>query len=423
MTPLSMFVHRFTVDDREYLYNSLSMEIYDSPESLPAPDLETEMLEALRGRAAEDKGIVMGTLFLTTRCPRQCGYCFLEGVGQGDMTGGEIDRALGLMRDGPGDILLYGGEPLLRPDLVAYTAERIRETRGDVNLILITGGIPVDRSLAELLSSLDTFVIVSMDGSPRENNLCRPLKDPGDSFAQAERAFNVFREAGCRVGISVTLSRLNITEARRNFIWLMDRFQPDDMGLNPWLHPLEKGNENPHQIRPEEAILAVTSCMEEALSRGMYVEQLARRTRPFVNRSPRLKDCASSGGRLVVMPGGIAGTCDCMTCRGHHGVSLNDRAGIEELMRGFRTLAPVFFPLCLSCPALTICGGGCRYDAFSHSGDLRGRWPDRCRFERQFLNWMLSRTVREGRESLIPRGGFSRNAMPMPVGTMLGESK
>ena len=421
MTALSPFVHPFVVDHREYFYHSLTMDIHSSQALCPGAEHEAELLKLYREKALEDKGVVMGTIFITTRCPRECSYCFLAGVDAGDVTEGEIDRTMDIMGPGASDLLLYGGEPLLRQDLVGYAAERIRDKHRNINLILITGGVPVDPTVAKLLASLGAFIIISMDGPPGVNNLLRPLKNSMDSFEMAENCFHSFREAGCRVGISVTLASSSIMDARDSFLWLMDRFAPDDMGLNPWLHPLGRGIENPCQASFDNAFTAVTSCMEVALRRGMYVEQLARRARPFVNRSPRLKDCASSGGRLVVMPGGIAGTCDCMTCRGDHGVPLSDGKGIKKLMDSFRALAPVFFSNCLSCPALSICGGGCRYDAFRISGDLQGRWPERCRFERRFLHWMLEKTVRDGRESLVPAGGFREIAMPMPAGTMLGE--
>jgi uncharacterized protein len=223
------------------------------------------------------------------------------------------------------------------------------------------------------------------------------------------------------VGISVTLTTVNIDNSLESFLWLMDNFRPDDMGLNPWLHPLKGGVRNPYQASGEKALDAVTSCMEAAIDRGMYIEQLARRVRPFVNRTPRLKDCASSGGRLVAVPGGTAGTCDCMTVCGDHGVSIRDCSAVSDILKTFRPLAPVNFQGCLDCSALGVCGGGCRYDAFHASGDLRGVWLERCEFERKFLDWMLKRTVRYGRDSLIPSGGFDVSKMPMPVGTMLGE--
>ena len=38
---------------------------------------------------------------------------------------------------------------------------------------------------------------------------------------------------------------------------------------------------------------------------------------------------------------------------------------------------------------MTVCGGACRYDAFTASGRLDGTDPERCRFELAFLRWMI----------------------------------
>lgn len=421
MPALSPFLHRVTTEEGEHYFHSLTLELYDSPEMCPDPSSELELLNRYRMEAGENRGVVMGTLFLTTRCPRECSYCFLKGVPQGDMSREEVDRALDIIGKGPADILLYGGEPLLRPDLIEYTAMKIEKGASDVNLILATGGYSVEKDISQLLASMNTFIIVSIDGDPFHHDLIRPMKGSSSSFESAEQTFFSFREAGCRVGLSVTLTDSGIRNAESSFLWLMDRFQPDDMGLNPWLHPLRHGVPNPCQVQEDEAFTAVTNCMEKAIERGMYIEQLARRVRPFVNRTPRLKDCASSGGRLVMMPGGMCGTCDCMTSTGDHGVPASDTEGIQRLMDRFRPLSPVNFPGCLSCPALCICGGGCRYDACMMSGSLQGSWQERCNFERKFLHWMIERSLRLGRESLVPSGGFRKRAMPMPYGTMIGE--
>lgn len=418
----SPFVHRYVVDGTDLYFHSLTLDLAASPGLLPGKGEENDLLNGYRASAAENTGIVMGTFFITTRCVRKCEYCFVRDLPGEDLTPGEIDTALNLMGNRPADLLLYGGEPLLRQDLIRYTAEGIKGASPGINLILATGGIPAERSLLDLLGTLDAFIIVSIDGPPGVQRLQRPMAGGGDSFSLAEEAFHSFRDAGCRVGISMTMTRRSAGETLDSFIWLMERFHPDDMGLNPWLHPVSR-TPNPCQAGLEESFQAVTQCMEAAIEEGMYIEQLARRVRPFATRSPRLKDCASSGGRLVIAPGGLAGTCDCMTCRGISSVPLHDGEGIKGLMDGFRELSPVNFQRCLSCPALAICGGGCRYDASMFSGSLSGVWETRCAFERRFLAWMIERAVRHGRESLIPRGGFRERAVPMPVGTMLGEKR
>ncbi len=416
----SPFLHRYTVKGKTLFFHSLTLGLFKSPDHAPSRQEEADILIRLREKVKEDSGIIMGTLFLTTRCPRDCSYCFLQGIPRGDMTTDEIDSVIDLLAEDQADLLLYGGEPLLRPDLVQHTLNRISNRGGKVNLSIATGGHPLDHDLARSLADLNTFAIVSIDGPPSVQNSVRGYTGE-DSFKSAERTFHALRDAGCRVGISVTLTRWNVHRMPEDFKWLMDRFQPDDMGLNPWLHPLQGGVPCPGQVSAEEAFEAVTVCMEHAISAGMYIEQLARRVRPFCNRTPRLKDCASAGGRLVAVPGGIAGGCDCMTVCGDHGVPVGDTKKISEILSSLRTLSPVNSRSCLSCPVLGLCGGGCRYDGFHSSGKLDGYREERCGYERRFLQWMIERTMEHGRESLIPSGGFSEEAMPMPVGTLIGE--
>lgn len=419
----SPFLHTYESDGQKILFHSLTLEFYNSPEDVPSPASEQKLLKLAQAKACEDSGIVMGCMFLSTRCPRDCGYCFLQGVSPGEMSREEVDRGLDLLGRGPADLLLYGGEPFLKPELIRHVVGRVRETGAQINLSIATGGVPVDSSIVGELAAEDAFIIVSIDGPPSVHNLARPLRNGANSFADAEKAFHVFKSAGCRVGISVTVTERSIAEVTDNFLWLMEHFEPDDMGLNPWLHPLKGGRANPLQASSGKILSAVTSCMELAIDRGMYIEQLARRVRPFAGKTPRLKDCASAGGRLVQVPGGTCGTCDCMTVCGDHGVSVGDDRALSELLTSFRDLSPVNFPDCINCPVLMICGGGCRYDAYHASGSLRGRVSDRCIFERDFLKWMIDRSVKFGRDSLIPIGGFRIEAMPMPVGTMIGEER
>jgi len=421
MISKSPFLHVYLSDGNPVYFHSLTLELYGSPGDCPTGDEEEELVSRLRARTRENRGIVMVCLFLTTRCSRSCGYCFLQGVPERDMTGTEISSGMRLIGNKPADLLLYGGEPFLRQDLVRLAVLGARNSGAVINISAATGGVPVDRSLCSELAEENAFIIVSIDGPPEVHNRIRPLKQGGSSFKAAEQAFHAFKDAGCRVGISVTVTQGNLSTVRNDFVWLMENFNPDDMGLNPWLHPLKGGVPNQHQAAGSDIFKAIADCMETAIDRSMYIEQLARRVRPFTSRTPRLKDCASSGGRLVLVPGGIAGACDCMTVCGDHGVPIENTDAVSGLLNNFRDLSPLNFSSCHRCPALALCGGGCRYDALHASGSIRGIREDRCTFEREFLEWMIRRTIRSGRESLVPAGGFLGKAVPMPLGTMIGE--
>jgi radical SAM protein with 4Fe4S-binding SPASM domain len=414
---------------REAVFNSLTLEITTDIDN--ATDFDPEaLLREYRGFCSSAR-VSMATFFVTGECPRKCRYCFVPGT-LGTLNFDEIDNGFDLIGSlsgsRPVDILIYGGEPLLRPDLV----ERIvRKARDGDNISLATGGWPVPDGLAEMLAGRDVFLIVSFDGARETHNSIRPLPG-GDSFESALKTYETFRRAGCRIGISMTISRENLSVARGAFGHLMRALKPDDMGLNPWMHPLPGMKRNPCETEWQDVFDVITGCLLDAISEGVYVEQLFRRLRPLVTSTPRLKDCPSRGGRLVFTGGGHVGPCDCMSAAGLY----TSRRGkdMRKTLDVFSRLVPVFRDECLACPCVALCGGGCLYDAFTETGSLTGVRNKRCEFERKLLFWMLGLmldSLPEGRSpgplaprellSSLPDGILDRWRMPQPEAMLGGE--
>lgn len=422
------FLHRFvSPGGTGAVFNALTLEV--TTDSRCAGSFDPDAILARYRDFCSSPPVTMATFFVTGDCPRKCGYCFVPRT-LGSMTASEVENGLELLDDlapGKADILIYGGEPLLRPETVL----QIIRSSGDRNLCLATGGWDVPREMATALAERNGFVIVSIDGSGDVHNDLRPLPG-GDSHLSAVRTFNAFRHAGCRVGISLTVTRGNANRVREDFSRLMEILKPDDMGINAWMHPKPGSSSNPFEARWEDVFDAVTGCLSDALSAGMYVEQLFRRLRPLVTRTPRLRDCPSRGGRLVFVPGGGVGPCDCMAAAGVN--TARDREGVRALLSSFSKLVPVFREECLDCPCVALCGGGCLYDALACAGHLSGVRDERCRYERALLEWMIGMILdRQPRDrvpgalssgemaSLLPEGVLDSTRMPQPEAMLGGE--
>ncbi len=424
-----VFLHHFTSPGGiEAVFNALTLEVCIRPGE-PSPFDAGKLLGKYRDFCVSS-GVTMATFFLTGRCPRKCCYCFVP-PSMGSMTDGEVSNGLTIFAGQAGrgaDILIYGGEPLLEPELVMRV---IRESRDDLNLSLATGGWKHPRMLDEMLAERNGFAIVSIDGREKLHNSLRPLCG-GNSFEEALKSFDAFRNAGCRVGISLTVTKGNASSVRDDFGFLLDTMKPDDIGLNIWMHPKPCGPENPFEARWEDVFDAVTGCLSDALSKGVYVEQLFRRLRPLVTASPRLRDCPSRGGRLVFTPGGGISPCDCMAAAGMYTVS--DPESIPAILKRFSRLVPVFRDDCLTCPCVALCGGGCLYDSMVCTGSLSGVREQRCSFERALLSWMLG-TILDGvakggasgvlspvdMQAFLPVGILDRERMPQPEAMLGGE--
>ncbi|TKJ39934.1 hypothetical protein CEE37_09360 [candidate division LCP-89 bacterium B3_LCP] len=337
----------------------------------------------------------------TTSCDLNCLYCHQRpDAGQERyMTTEEADAGLDKCaevcsdKSKPVDILIYGGEPLQAFPVCQRIFAR---ACGDkpifsqpVRLSFTTSGIGLTEEQVAVLVRYDVFVIISIDGMPEVNDRVRRSGDGRSSFRHASEAYNLLKKEGVRVGLSVTIGKHNIDTLSEQVEFLLNNFEPNDIGLNAFLHRRGEGI-NPFQVNSRSAFDQFIDAFEITRERGVYAEQPFRRLKPFVFRQPLLKDCSSPGERLVLAPGGLMGFCDSCYPDGVDFYTVEEFPGRdqEEYLK-WASLSSVEMPQCRSCPAMSVCGGACRYDALKASGRYDGVEPERCSFEKTFLNWTI----------------------------------
>ena len=115
------------------------------------------------------------TAAITRRCNLACPYCYVSCDGREmstEMANQAVDMAVALLP--PGDILdfgFFGGEPLLRLDLIRHMTRRLREhqeTNGfNLALGLTTNGVFLVDPVLEFMAEEEIVPCISLDG-PRE---------------------------------------------------------------------------------------------------------------------------------------------------------------------------------------------------------------------------------------------------------------
>lgn len=110
---------------------------------------------------------VLATFQVNLRCNSACGYCDLPlNVGRYEMTREEIQGVFScLYHDGVRFVLVQGGEPLLRRDLVEILEDL---SAIGFHLTLITNGTKVTPQFIERLGRLPVAISVSLDTLDRE---------------------------------------------------------------------------------------------------------------------------------------------------------------------------------------------------------------------------------------------------------------
>ena len=142
----------------------------------------------------------------TRRCTLRCRHCYAAATvtpARDELTGAE-GRALiaDLARSGVRSLVLSGGEPLLRPDLLDLA--RAAAAAG-LHVALSTGGTLLDAATARALATAGVeYVGVSIDGIGPRHDRIRGV--PG-AFGLALAGLRRARDAGLRSGLRFTLTR------------------------------------------------------------------------------------------------------------------------------------------------------------------------------------------------------------------------
>lgn len=167
-------------------------------------------------------------LTVTRACNLRCAYCPTAKDGWPSLSQDDVRAAVSLFADRyatadrPGDVKMFGGEPLLVPDVVraAIVAAMARpEIR---RIYLSTNGLGLDRDWLRWLGRQDKVILtVSMDGEPKDHRgLRRALPGVADAYDHVCALLPDLARAP-RVVVSQTIAPSTAGRAGANFSHLL----------------------------------------------------------------------------------------------------------------------------------------------------------------------------------------------------------
>ena len=156
----------------------------------------------------------------TKTCNLRCRHCYAESDGCAhDQLSTTEAKALidDLAAFGSPALLLSGGEPCMRDDLVEIAAYA---RKAGLRVTLSTNGTLIDAELACELARVDlSYVGISLDGGPETHDRFRGM--PG-AFERAMRGVANAKEAGMKVGLRFTIHQQNYREVDTVFDIMRD---------------------------------------------------------------------------------------------------------------------------------------------------------------------------------------------------------
>ena len=130
---------------------------------------------------------------------------------------------------------------------------------------------------------------------------------------------------------------------------------------------------------------------KESRISGLYIEHVIRRVRPFIFKKRRIKDCPACGSKIVISANGDIGLCEGFIGSGHYfdGNINEEDITQNKIFHEWNKRTPFLIEECFDCPAISICGGGCPYNAYTKYGNINNFDDKTCATSKFILEWLI----------------------------------
>jgi sulfatase maturation enzyme AslB (radical SAM superfamily) len=274
-------------------------------------------------------------LTLTRECNLRCSYCPTVKEGWPVLTESSIDQSIELFLSlfQQGDIKLFGGEPLLEPQLVRYTLEAVRDNDNIKKVYLSTNGLGLDFDWIEFLTNYPKAILtLSLDGASIDHRkLRRGLPGVKDSYDHVVSLLPQIHQIP-RLVITQTIAPATAKRAYENFQHIRSlgftRFNFLPGYFIPW-----KENQL-HSLRDNFRMIRLLIEKDWKKKQYLYVRNLfIRAPTPFFNQG-MIVDSDSSIHPCNV---GLSGTLDHLRKKTQVG-SLANPPTLEKLLQRGKTM-------------------------------------------------------------------------------------
>lgn len=161
------------------------------------------------------------TLYLTLDCNLKCRYCFCGKKYKDNMSEETAEDAIGFFDkvcSEKANITFFGGEPLLRMDLIKYIVSLCKEKYPEkFTFSITTNGLLLIRENYRFLTDNDIYILLSLDGNKETQDSNRPLLNGQGSW---DVIMKNIEATGTRFPVRMTVSRMTLSSLADNIISL-----------------------------------------------------------------------------------------------------------------------------------------------------------------------------------------------------------
>jgi uncharacterized protein len=355
---------------------------------------DIEAADAIVRRIAGRRGSPVGhlELLLTLDCNHRCDYCFVHDKRKGnDMPHEVARRAIDFLltesaRMSTVSILPFGGEPLLRFDLMqeiveyaAYAAS-VQNPPKTATFSLTTNGTLVDEEKMAFFRNHAIMVLLSIDGCQRTHDRHRSMEDGCSSYEAIVSRLPMIRRYQPWLGTRMTVHPDGATNLYDDFEHLVS------LGINQFLVGPATGiawSAAQWGSYEDQMVLVIHRYAQlRHEGRPVRVAMFERRMDQVPGALRGTWGCGAGRGRMAVAPDG--GLYPCSKVLGIDALRETHRLGdvwsgiTDYCARGDLFLADEERrPKCKTCELKDDCAGGCPATNYEENGDMfQPAWLD-----------------------------------------------
>ncbi|MBU2595861.1 SPASM domain-containing protein [Patescibacteria group bacterium] len=373
---------------------------------------------------------IIGTLclMLTDACNLRCRYCFVENqlcptaanrflpkevaFEAIDMFGRVLPRSFENGLEEP-IINFYGGEPLLCLETMVACLEHItmaKETGrlpANTRVVLNSNATLINDDVAQMLASYGVTASISIDGPQEVHDAVRTDVNGSGSFVRAMAGHEALKRAGVDVGISCALDESKANRVVEIARWIIENLDISVFGFNLLLAPgvTQTGFDLKKYSRmvAKGMVESFTLCQET----GVQEERTMRLARSFALGEIHYVDCSACGQQIVIDPSGRIGVCHAYVASDDNFFPFSSTLDpfTHPCWTNWRKRSPINNNECLSCHALSLCGGGCPYNAEVWQGSIWATDPTFCTFAKTMTKYLVGSTAERVISRIRPRAG------------------